>query len=81
MSSPNGAFMLSVSGTGALSLGKAGGKPSWSVGPFGLDGAPYALSLRPSGDLLLLANGGATAVWSSNSACKGAGGYNVQVSK
>ena len=79
MSSPSGAYMLSVSSTGALSLGKAGHKPSWSVGPFGLDGAPYALTLRPSGDLLLLANGGATAVWSSNSACKGAGGYSVQV--
>jgi hypothetical protein len=78
MESPSGAVVASITDAGGISV-TIEGQVMWSVGPFGKSGRPYALTLRPSGDLVLLANGYGNAVWASGSACKGAGGYTAQV--
>jgi hypothetical protein len=78
IASPTGSTVLALSDAGQLTLTR-GGKTTWTVGPFGSAAGPYALSLRPSGNLVLLANGQSAAVWSSGSSCKGNGGYRLQV--
>ena len=71
-------YTLSIANDGKATLSKSG-STKWSAGPFGADGAPYALSLRPSGDLVILSNGFGKIMWSSNSGCTGSGGYSAQV--
>jgi hypothetical protein len=78
ISSTFGAVAVTLGDNGRINLTIAG-QLMWSVGPFGFNGGPYALMLRPSGDLVLLANGFGHVVWASGSACKGAGGYYAQV--
>ncbi len=78
MASTSGAVVVTIGDTGRINL-TITGQLMWSVGPFEAAGSPYALTLRPSGDLVLLANGFVNAVWASGSACRGAGGYYAQV--
>lgn len=80
MTTPSGAVVASLTDAGALTVTIAG-KVMWSVGPFGSAGRPYALSLRPSGDLVLVSNGYSSAVWASGTACKGTGPYTAQVGR
>jgi hypothetical protein len=76
--SQSGEFTLAVANDGKVTLAK-GGSVKWSLGPFGSDGAPYALSLRPSGDLVVLSSGYSNIVWSSASGCSGSAAYSAQV--